>query len=32
MSSQERVFKINKVIFSYYIKSFANKVSSKLND
>ena len=32
MRLQERVFKINKVIFCYHTKGFADKVSSKLNN
>ena len=32
MTAQKRVFKIDEVIFSHHKKSFANKVSSKLND
>ena len=32
MRLQERVFEINKVIFCYHTKGFADKVSSKLNN
>ena len=31
MTSKERLFKIDKAIFSWYIKSFTDKVLSKLN-
>ena len=32
MTSQEKLFKINKAIFSYHTESFADNISSKLND